>query len=142
MKISNRGVKLIQQFESCKLKAYRCQANVPTIGWGTTKGVKMGMTVTQQQADQLFLQDLAQFESAVNKLVKVPLRQNQYDALIAFVYNIGITAFSNSTLLRKLNSKEYAGASSEFMRWTKANGKKSNGLKNRRKIEQSLFNEV
>ena len=139
MKASQKAIELIKTWEGCKLEAYLCSANVWTIGVGTTKGVKPGMKITQAQADEMLHRDLAEFESAITRLVKVPLTQNQADALICFVYNIGIGAFSGSTLLKKLNTKDYAGAANEFGRWTKAGGKVLLGLERRRKAEKQLF---
>lgn len=137
--LGEKGLALIKSREGCKLKAYTCQAGVWTIGYGHTGDVKPGQTITQKQAEELFKKDLKKYVNAVNKLVKVSLTQNQFDALVSFTYNVGIGAFQNSTLLRKLNAKDYAGASNEFARWNKAGGTVSNGLIARRKEEKALF---
>lgn len=139
MKIGQKGIELIKSFESCRLDTYVCAAGRNTIGWGTTKNVKPGMKITQQQADEMFRRDLAEFEAAIAKYVKVPLSQNQIDALISLVYNIGTGAFSQSTLLKKLNANDIQGAANEFPRWCKANGKELAGLKRRREAERKLF---
>lgn len=142
MKISNTGIDLICSFEGLRLKAYDDGVGVWTIGYGTTviNGVKVkkGDTCTLEQAKAYMAQDLKQFESAVNQ-VKVPLNQNQYDALVSLAYNIGVSAFLNSTLLKKLNAKDYKGAAEQFPRWNRGGGRVLNGLVKRRKIEMELF---
>ena len=102
--------------------------------------VKRGDKITQAQADQYIANDVATFERAVNMLVNVPLNQNQFDALVSFTYNLGATNLSASTLLKKLNSKDYNGAAGEFQKWNKAGGKVMTGLVRRRKAEMELFN--
>lgn len=139
MKISSKGLDIIKVSESCKLTAYRCAANKITIGWGSTKNVKMGMCITQEQADKRLLEDINVAEKAVSSLVRVKLTQNQFDALTSFVFNIGNGNFSNSTLLKKLNAGNYKAASEEFKRWNKADGKVLSGLTTRRKKETELF---
>ena len=127
-------------FEACKLTAYYCPANVLTIGWGSTGShVYEGMTITQQEADELFVKDQKRFVDAVNNLVKVPLTQNQFDSLVSFVYNIGGGDFKSSTLLRKLNYGDYAGAADELLRWNRGGGKVLAGLTRRRKSERHYF---
>ncbi len=127
-------------FEACKLTAYYCPANVLTIGWGSTGNhVYEGMTITQQEADELFVKDQKRFVDAVNNLVKVPLTQNQFDSLVSFVYNVGEGNFKTSTLLRKLNAYDYEGAAEEFLRWNRGGGKVLAGLTRRRKSERHYF---
>lgn len=145
MKISNNGLNLIKQFEGLRLNAYDDGVGVWTIGYGTTKypngsRVKKGDKITQTQADHYIANDVATFERAVNMLVNVPLNQNQFDALVSFTYNLGATNLSASTLLKKLNSKDYKGAAAEFPKWNKAGGKVMTGLVRRRKAEMELFN--
>jgi len=145
MKISNNGLNLIKQFEGLRLNAYDDGVGVWTIGYGTIKypngvRVKRGDKITQAQADQYIANDVATFERAVNMLVNVPLNQNQFDALVSFTYNLGATNLSASTLLKKLNSKDYNGAAGEFQKWNKAGGKVMTGLVRRRKAEMELFN--
>ena len=144
MKISDVGIRLISSFEDLKLVSYLCPANVWTIGFGTTvypsgKKVKQGEKCTPQQANEYFAHDLKRFEASVNNLVKVPLSQNQFDALVSLVYNIGQTAFSKSTLLKNLNAKDYAGAADQFPLWNKGGGKVLKGLVRRRAEEKALF---
>ena len=139
MKTSSNGIDLIKKYEGCRLTAYKCPAGVYTIGYGHTKGVKKGVKITQIQAEAYLKQDLVVYENAVSKYVKVPINQNQFDALVSFSFNCGTGALKTSTLLDKLNKKDYKGAASEFLRWNKSNGKVLKGLTNRRKEEQELF---
>ena len=139
MKLSNRGKSLIKKYEGLRLTAYKCPAGVWTIGYGHTAGVFAGQKISEKQADEFFDKDIKQFEDAVNSLVKVPLKQGQFDALVSFVYNVGKTAFANSTLLKLLNQKKYTAAANQFTRWVYANGKKLQGLVKRREEEKFLF---
>lgn len=142
--LSDNGMKLLEQFEGLRLEAYLDSAGIATIGWGSIKypngnKVKLGDKITKAQAKEYKLHDLKEFESTVNTSVKVPLTQNQYDALVSLSYNIGSGAFKNSTLLKKLNSSDYKGAAEQFLVWNKVNSKKVQGLVNRREAEQKLF---
>ena len=142
--INKIGLKLIAQFEGCYLQAYLCPANVWTIGIGTTiypNGVKVkkGDKCTLEQAHEYLAHDMIEFEKTVNDSVKVPLSQNQFDALVSLAYNIGSGAFKNSTLLKKLNAKDYAGAADQFLVWNKGGGKVLKGLVRRRDAERALF---
>lgn len=140
MNISANGVKLIQQFEGLRLKAYQDAVGVWTIGYGHTgPDVTPGLVISQAQADALLARDLNRFETGVSRLVQVPLNQNQFDALLSFSYNLGLGSLQNSTLLRLLNQRDYAGAASQFPRWNKAGGKVLPGLTRRRAAEQALF---
>lgn len=142
--ISEIGLKLIAQFEGCYLQAYLCPTNVWTIGIGTTvypsnTKVKKGDVCTAEQAKTYFTHDLKQFEKTVNDAVEVDLTQNQFDALVSLTYNIGSTAFKNSTLLKKLNAKDFTGAADQFLVWNKGGGKVLKGLVRRREAERALF---
>lgn len=144
MQISNNGINLIKQFEGCKLTAYQDSVGVWTIGYGWTqpvegKTVAKGMTITQQKASDLLTEGVAQYEKGVTNLVTVPVNQNQFDALVDFAYNLGVNALKGSTLLKKLNAGDYAGAANEFPKWNKAGGKELAGLTRRREAERSLF---
>lgn len=139
MHTSQKGLDLIKSFEGLRLSAYRCPADIPTIGYGTTAGVKMGDTITKERAEELLREDVKRFEGYVNRLVKVPLTQGQFDALVSFVYNLGAGNLSSSTLLRLLNAGDYAGAAAQFERWNKAGGKTLAGLVRRRAAERALF---
>ncbi|NNP70918.1 lysozyme [Acinetobacter sp. Ac_5812] len=144
MKTSQVGIELITSFEDTELEAYDDGVGVWTIGTGTTvypngTKVKKGDVCTLEQAKSYFAHDLKRFEASVNNLVKVPLSQNQFDALVSLVYNIGQTAFSKSTLLKKLNAKDYQGAADQFPEWNKGGGKVLKGLVRRRAAERALF---
>ena len=140
MKTSENGIKLIEQFEGCSLKSYQDVAGVWTNGYGNTHGVVPGTTITQAQAESDLLSNVAGSEYVVNTVVKVTLTQNQFDALVDFVFNLGSGNFQSSTLLRLLNQGDFAGASNEFPKWNHAGGVVVAGLTRRRLAEQALFN--
>ena len=117
--LSAAGLVGILVNEGFRQPAYTDTVGVPTIGFGTTEGVKMGDRITVEKALIRALTDVSKFEGALKKCVKVPLSQNEYDAYIDFSYNIGSTAFCNSTLVKKLNREDYAGACAEISRWIK-----------------------
>lgn len=139
MKINNNGLQIIKDFEGCRLTSYLCPAGVWTIGYGHTTNVKPGMCITSADAERFLRQDLVRFENGVGQLVKVSITPNQFSALVSFAFNVGVGALKNSTLLRKLNGKNYRGAADEFLRWNKANGKVLPGLTKRRIAERDLF---
>ena len=139
MKPSEKGLALIRQFEGLRLSAYKCSANVASIGYGTTAGVKMGQTITREEAEQRLRADAQRFADHIAALVKVPLNQNQTDALIAFVYNIGPTAFAKSTMLKLINRGLIEDAANQFLRWNRAGGEVLAGLTRRRMAERDLF---
>lgn len=143
MKLSDKGVALIKHEEGEKLTTYADSVGVLTIGVGHTgtvsgKPITRGMTITQNKSTELLLSDLAWVEASINKSVKVPLSQNQYDALCSFVFNVGKSAFENSTLLKKLNAGDYASAADQLLQWKRA-GNIPNLLLPRRKRERELF---
>lgn len=152
MRISQHGIAVGHYFEACKLVAYPDPGSKDgkpwTIGWGHTgPEVVKGLVWTQAQADAQFLIDIARFEREVSGLVKVPLTQGQFDALVLFAYNVGsdidadkiAEGLGDSTLLRKLNAGDYAGAALEFRKWNKNDGKVMRGLIRRRAAEECLF---
>lgn len=139
MSPSDKALDLIRQFEGLRLAAYKCPAGVPTIGYGTTRGVKMGMTVTKDEAEKLLQADVTPFSDRINKLVKVKLNQNQFDALVSFVYNVGSGAFADSTMLKLINQNLLDDAANQFIRWNRANGEVLPGLTRRRMAERDLF---
>ena len=139
MKASGACRALVRQFEGCYLQAYRCPAGIPTIGVGHTRNVKMGDRCTVQQADIWLSQDLEDAEAAVASLVKVPLKQEQFDALTSFTFNLGCGALKRSTLLKTLNAGDVVGACQEFAKWSYASGRQVNGLLRRRTAEAALF---
>jgi len=142
MQTSKRGIELIKSFEGLRLDAYPDPGTggAPwTIGFGTTAGVKPGQTITKERAEELLREDVKRFEGYVDRLVKVPLTQGQYDALVSFVYNLGPGALERSTLLDQLNRGDYDSAAEQFGRWVKAGGKTLAGLVRRRAAERALF---
>jgi lysozyme len=139
MTISDVGLNLIKRFEGLRLTAYDDGVGVWTVGFGHTKGVQPGDKITEEQATDFLRIDVAEASDAVARLVTVALSQNQRDALISLVYNIGSGAFEGSTLLRKLNAGDHAGAADEFTRWNKGGGRVLAGLVKRRAAERELF---
>lgn len=139
MKISDEGLSLIKHFEGCELKAYRCAANVLTIGYGSTKGVTEDMEITQEGAEELLQEEMHEYEGYINDMVKVPLEQHQFDAMVSWVFNLGSGNLSSSTLLKKLNNSEYDEVPEQIKRWNKAGGKVLEGLVRRREAEALLF---
>jgi len=128
---------LLKKFEGCKLKAYRCPANVCTIGYGHTSAagapmVNDGMTITQADAEDILKRDLVKYEIGVMDLVKVKLTQNQFDVLVDFAYNAGVGNLKSSTMLKKINSGDLDAVPAELMKWTKGGGKVLPGLVRRR----------
>ena len=140
MRTSEAGVNLIKTFEGCRTTAYRCSAGVWTIGYGHTTDVKEGMTITQHQCDVMLEVDIEQYENYVNDYVVVSLTQNQFDALVSWVYNLGPTNFRKSTMLKVLNDGNYNEVPYQMKRWNKAGGKVLKGLVIRREAEAELFN--
>ena len=139
MKISLEGLSLIKKFEGCKLEAYKCSAGVWTIGYGHTTGVKEGDVCTQEEAEKLLRGDIFKFEEYVQDSVKVDLDQSQFDALVAWTFNLGPGNLRSSTMLKKLNNGEYESVPFEMRRWNKAGGKTLDGLIRRRQAESLLF---
>jgi len=139
MNISNTGIDLIKHFEGCETEAYLCPAGVPTIGYGHIKGVQMGDVITEAQAHEMLVEELDEYESYINDLVTVSLNQNQFDAMVSWVYNLGGGNLRASTLLKVLNSGDYEGVPEQIMRWNKAGGKVLEGLTRRRQAEADLF---
>ena len=136
---SEEGMSLIKKFEGCELKAYQCSANVWTIGYGHTRGVSDGDSCTQEDADNMLADDLQEFEGYVNELVDADLTQNQFDALVAWTYNLGPTNLKSSTLLQRLNEGNMADVPHQIRRWNKAGGKVLDGMIRRREAEALLF---
>lgn len=139
MNISEEGLSLIKKFEGCELKAYRCAANVLTIGYGTTKGVTEDMEITKEEAESLLKEEMHEYEGYINDMVKVPLEQHQFDAMVSWVFNLGSGNLSSSSLLKKLNNSEYDEVPAQIKRWNKAGGKVLDGLIRRREAESLLF---
>ena len=130
----------IKTAEGLRLTAYKDGGGVWTIGYGHTgSDVREGLTIPLSEAERLLTRDLRVAEGHVNDAVKVKLTQNQFDALVSFVYNVGGGAFRASTLLKLLNAGDYEGAANQLPRWNKDNGKVVDGLTDRRHEERELF---
>jgi lysozyme len=146
MHMSQGGLdNLLKKFEGCKLKAYRCPANVCTIGYGHTSAagapeVIDGLTITQARAEEILKVDILKYERAVEDLVKVELTQNQFDVLVDFAYNAGVGALKSSTLLKKVNAGKFDDVPAELMKWTKGGGKVLPGLVRRRQAAVVWWN--
>ncbi len=139
MKISQEGIELIKKFEGCRTESYRCSANVPTIGYGHTAGVKDGDSCSKDEAESILADDLVEFEDYVNNLVAVDLNENQFSALVAWTFNLGPKNLKESTLLKMLNDSQYTEIPAQIKRWNKAGGKVLDGLIRRREAESLLF---
>ena len=139
MKISQYGIDLIKHFEGCELEAYQCAAGVWTIGYGHTKGVQPGDEWSEDHANHMLEVELEEYENYVSTAVTVPLSQNQFDALVSWVYNLGNGNLTSSTMLKVLNSGDYDGVPAQIKRWNKAGGKVLEGLTRRRQAEADMF---
>lgn len=137
--INGKGLQLLKSAEGLVLTAYQDAVGVWTIGYGTTARVYPGMTITQSQAEAFLKRDLLHFEAVVASLVNVFINDNQFSALVSFTYNVGESAFRDSTLLKFLNQGNYQKAANEFLRWNRAGGRELAGLTRRRQAERALF---
>ncbi|WNL28155.1 lysozyme [Arcobacter cryaerophilus gv. pseudocryaerophilus] len=147
MKVSSKGLELIKEFEGFSSVAYLCSAKKATIGYGNTfwedgTPVKIGDQISKERAETLLKHVVDNFSVAVEVDIKIEVSQNQFDAMVSLAYNIGLGAFKNSTLLRQLNRGNFVGASQEFLRWDKSNGKPLLGLTRRREREKLLFDSL
>ena len=145
-RVDNKGIELITSFEGLRLSPYLCPAKVPTIGYGTTRyynGIKVSMSdlpITKEKAIEYLMNDLHQFELAVDAMAVDTITQNQFNALVSFAYNLGSNALKNSTLLKLVNLNPKSTAiRNEFMKWVYADGKKLTGLVNRRNAEANMY---
>lgn len=142
--INEDGLAIVKGFEGLELHAYQDSVGVWTIGYGHTAvagppDVYAGQSITEAEAEAILRRDLEMFENGVRDLVQVSLNSNQFSALVVFSFNVGLGALADSTLLRKLNAGDYAGAANEFPRWVKAGGRTLAGLVRRREAEKALF---
>lgn len=139
MTTSNKGKNLIKEAEGLRLTAYVCPAGKPTIGWGHTKGVYMGQSITQQQAEDLLVEDITPAERLLNG-VGVNFRQEQFDALVSWIFNLGEGNFRNSTMLKRIFERASDEAiTDELVKWIYANKKALPGLMKRRVKEANMF---
>lgn len=149
MKISKNGINLIKEFEGYhdELPDGRCQAYLDkladppvwTIGWGCTEGVKKGMVWTRKQAEEALMKEIRKHEENVKKHIKVDLNQNEFDALVSFSYNVGLSPKKTPTLINRVNARDWDGAAEAFLLYNKSGGKKRAGLVRRREAEKRLF---
>ena len=139
MTTSNKGKQLIKEFEGLRLKAYRCPAGVPTIGWGHTKGVRMGQQITETQAEDLLVEDIAPIERHLNGL-KINFRQEQFDALVSWIFNLGLGNFKSSTMYKRiLANAQDEDITDSLIKWTYSGKQQLPGLMKRRVAEANLF---
>jgi lysozyme len=139
MQSSQRGIDLIKSFEGLRLKAYRDAVGILTIGYGHTgREVTDGLAISQMQAEDLLRGDLMRFEDGVRQHAGAAT-QNQFDAMVSLAFNVGVTAFANSTLVRKHRGRDFDGAADEFLRWNRAGGRPLPGLIRRRQAERRLY---
>ena len=139
MKISNNGLDLIKHFEGLVLKAYKCPAGVWTIGYGHTKDVQPGDEWSESNADHMLEVEMEEYEGYIHDSVTAPINQDQFDALVSWVYNLGGGNLNASTMLKVLNAGQYEEVPAQMMRWNKAGGKVLEGLTRRRQAEANLF---
>lgn len=140
MRVSDELIRQLKSYECLRLKAYRCPAGVPTIGWGHTQGVKMGQVITLQQAEALLKGDILPCERYVNT-IRNDFTQGQFDALVDFIFNLGITRYRSSTLAKRVLTGDVAAVQCEFKKWVYANGVKQGGLVKRRNWEALKYGE-
>jgi lysozyme len=142
-KINAKGLALVRRFEGCELEAYPDPGTGGepwTIGWGHTGGVKKGDRITQEEADELLLDDLGRFEEGVENLTSGhPTNDDQFSACVCLAFNIGIERFRGSTVLKRHKLNNYAGAANAFLLWHYAGGKPMKGLMRRREAERALY---
>lgn len=142
MTTSEQGRKMIETFEGLRLEAYQDQRGIWTIGYGHTGGITPNQTCTKEQAEAWLEVDLFVAENTIHHFVQIQIIQNEFDALVSLIYNIGPRHFADSHLLTHLNACNFRGAANEFLSWVVVNKQIDPGLLNRRKIEQELFLKV
>ena len=139
MNTSQKGLDLIKKYEGCKLYAYRCPAGVLTIGYGHTKGVKAGQAITQAQAEQFLREDIRPLETLLNDM-RLNFKQNQFDALISWIFNLGAANFKSSTMYKKIIAHaDDLDITDQMVKWYNAAGRPLLGLKKRRVEEANMF---
>jgi lysozyme len=145
VKTGEAGLEIIKMFEGFRSEPYLCPAGVATIGFGSTRGVDGNRVtlehgaISRDEAEEMLAHDLQNVEKSVGRLIRVPLTQNQFDALVSFTYNLGSGRLQSSTLRSKLNREDYEGAADEFPKWVKAGGRVLPGLVKRRVVERRIF---
>ena len=142
MQVSHKGIELVKRFEGFISKAYLCPAGYLTAGYGHRSNVTKDTVMTEEEAENLLKQDLKTFEQGLCKMLnaeELNVTQNQFDALISFAFNLGLSALAGSTLWRLFTHGDIQGAANEFTKWIYAGGKPLEGLKRRRQAERELF---
>ena len=142
MKISENGLELIKKFEGCETTAYQDSVGVWTIGFGHTKGVEEGQTCSIEDAESMLADEMDEYEGYINNMVKVELQQHEFDALVAWVYNLGPTNLGESTMLKVLNGGQFDRGPDEMNRWPRAGGEILEGLVRRRQAESLMFQDL
>lgn len=140
--MNDKGLALIREFEGCSLVAYPDPGtgSAPwTIGYGSTRGVVPGMTISQEEAERLLQNDVQATARVVSAILETEINDNQFSALVCFAFNLGCGNLAKSTLLAKLNQRDFSGAADEFLKWDKIAGQHSPGLQRRRQAERALF---
>ena len=137
--LGSRGEALIKSFESLRLAAYQDQKGIWTCGWGHTADVVGGTTCTPEQAEEWFLQDTQAAIHGVDASLTTNVTQGQFDALVSFTFNVGVGAEAHSTMAKRINARDFAGAAAEFPKWDHVDGVPNAGLLRRRQAEQALF---
>ena len=139
MKVSDKGLSLIKEFEGCELTAYQDSVGVWTVGYGHTKTAQKDMVITQEQAEDMLASDVHDHAVGVYKALKVNVEQHQFDAIVSLAFNVGVNAVRNSTLIKMINRGDDKLAAAQFDRWNKAGGKVLAGLTRRRSAERNMF---
>lgn len=139
MTINQAGLNLIKSFEKCILRVYLDQVGLETVGFGHRTSLPVGRGITAEDAEKLLLEDLRRFEACVNEGLTCAVGENEFSAMVAFAFNVGARAFTNSTLLKLVNLGKIREAAAQFDRWCMAGGKPSLGLQRRRAAEKALF---
>ena len=139
MKISSEGLELIKHFEGCETTAYQDSVGVWTIGYGHTKGVEEGQTCSIEDTETMLADEMDEYEGYINNMVKVDFEQHEFDALVAWVYNLGPTNLGESTMLKVLNGGQFARVPDQKKRWNRAGGQVLAGLVRRRTAEALMF---
>lgn len=137
--INKAGLELIKKYEGLRLKAYLDPVGVPTIGYGSTQGIKIGDEINEVQAEAFLLRDVSNFERKILSLLNVTINENQLAAVTSFAYNVGVGNLTKSTLLKLVNQKRFEHAAEQFGKWINAGGKPLPGLIKRREAEKQLF---
>jgi lysozyme len=139
MTTSRKGLQLIKDFEGLRLGSYKCPAGVWTIGYGHTKGVNQGQVIDQMRADDMLIEDIAPIERLLNS-IGINFRQEQFDALVSWIFNLGQGSFKNSTILKRImDNADDTEIADQIIRWVYASGKILTGLKKRRIAEANMF---